>query len=541
MGSYPLSSFLRDLKIPVSESYCNHLISSHADYPSLLSFVDTLDRLGIPNIAARIEKEQLADLQFPYVLQLSNQRELVVITNPKDLTDNKERIEDWNGVVLHIEPTPVIKDPENNRLYRRERFLSIFTYASVVALLIPFLWSAYITFSLLTIGIYAASLAGLVVGYLLIAKDVGVKFEVVENFCTPVGRRNDCERVLTSEGASFFEFVKLSDAVFIYFLCQVCCLAMLAVAPSWSPTVLNVLYIVSLAAAPMVIYSVFYQQKFGAWCKLCLIVDGLLTLQLILFFVWSGFSFGGSFTPSIITTVGGGSLVIASLVLVLKNQMEDTLSFRREASDAARVRNSHLVFHQLSSTTEAEVKFNSDIRVVSGSKDAPLKFVFAGNLYCKPCGQQHEKIESLVELYPELVSIEYRFVQAKEQDQVPNSNHYVLEYWMRNIRGRDNERDLMNKLLTDWYKHIDIKKFRALYPMDNDTPSEDCISIEKEQVAWTRRQNIIATPTIFLNGRALPKDYRPIDMLAMILSLANSEQAKKAMYKVPETGVKDLV
>lgn len=541
LTSFSLTSLLKYLKIPVSGSYCDQLINSHPDFPSLLSFVDTLDRLGIPNIAARIEKDKLADLPFPYVLQLATRKDLVFIANPRDLTENKEKIEDWSGIVLHIEPTSTIKDPENNRLYKRERLLSFFIYTSITALLIPFLWSAYLMFTPFMILVYAASIAGLVVGYLLVAKDLGIKFDIVENFCTPAGRRNNCEQVLESEGASFFGFAKLSDLVLIYFLCQACCLAMLSVLPSWSTSVLQGLYVVSLAAVPMVIYSIVYQQKIGTWCKLCLIVDGLLLLQVIAFFAAIGLPFKGAFEPVVIATLVAGSFVITSIVLVFKNQLDDTLASRKDASDAARVKNSHFVFDQMSSGTEAEVEFRSHIRLLSGSKDAPLKFVMASNLYCKPCSVQHEKLEALIDLYPELVSAEYRFIQPKDYSQIPNSNHYVIEYWMRNIRGLDNEKDLTRKLLTDWYEHMDIQKFRELYPMENDAPSDECQEVEKEHIAWSRRQAITRTPMIYLNGRMLPKDYWPADLAIMAPSLANFEKAKNLMRNKPLAGVKDLV
>jgi hypothetical protein len=316
---------------------------------------------------------------------------------------------------------------------------------------------------------------------------------------------------------------------------------MLAVLPLWGASVLQGLYIVSLAAVPMVVYSIVYQKKIGTWCKLCLIVDGLLLLQGISFFAGSGFQFTGAFEPVVVATMAAGSFVITSIVLLFKNQLDDTLASRKEASDAARVKNSHFVFDQMSSGTDVEVEFKSDVRLLSGNKDAPLKFVMASNLYCKPCSVQHEKLEALIDLYPELVSAEYRFIRPKDSGQIPNSNHYVIEYWMRNIRGLDNERDLVRKLLTDWYNHMDLQKFRELYPMENDTPSDACMETEKEHIAWSQRQAVTRTPMIYLNGRMLPKDYWPADLATMAPSLANFEKAKTLMRSKPLAGVKDLV
>lgn len=514
------------MKIPVSSSYCDQLIMSHPDHPSLLSVVDTLDRLGIPNVVAKIEKEQLADLPFPYVLQLNYKKELRTITSARDLTKYKQDIEDlWSGVVLHAERPAEINDPENNRLYKRERFFSFFTYAVALALVIPFAWSAFNAQSLYTTAISLSAIAGLVVGYLLIGKDLGVKFDVVENFCTPNGKRNSCDAILESDAASLFGFLKLSDMVFIYFLSQVCCIAALAVVPSWSGTVLQAMAGLSVLAVPAVIYSIIYQWKTNFWCKLCLIVDGILLLQTALFFLPGNVFIEPVHLPAV-AAVAAGALTVATMVILYKGQLEDSLELRKHAASGWRVKNSHLVFEHLASSEKGEVAFNSPIRIRSGREDTPLRLVMAGNLYCKPCGIQHEKIENLVDLYPELISVEYRFVSAKDKDKVFNSNHYVIEYWIKNIRGRDNERELTRKLLNDWYQYIEIEKFRQVYPLSNDTPSEECVELEKEHVAWCKRQSIMKTPTIFLNGKELPKEYWPADLSIMIPSLVNFVKAK---------------
>lgn len=527
----PITDLLTYREIPVSSSYVEQLIASHPDYPSLLSIVDTFNRLGIPNIAAKIEREQLTELEFPYVLQLKRQKDLILIKSARDLEKNKERLEDWEGVVLHVEPTKKINDPENNRLYKRKRFFSFLGYAAALALFVPFVWSTYTSTSAITIGIWLAAICGLVVGYLLVGKDIGVKFDAVENFCTPTLMRNDCDEVLKSEGASI-GFVKLSDLVFIYFLCQVCCLASLAIVPAWYVSVAQTLGVLSMISIPMVIYSVAYQFKVSTWCKLCLIVDGILVVQASLFALESNALLNSPVHPTVVFAIAAGSLIIAAIVLLFKSQQEDILSLQKTASDNARTKNSSVVFTHLSSQEDQQVSFNSEYRLLTGNKNAPLKFVMAGNLYCKPCGTQHEKVEQLASLYPELVSVEYRFIRARDDGQTPNSNQYIIEYWLRNIRGSENETQLIQQLMTDWYDLMDLEKFRGKYPLNNEMPSELCKNIEASHIDWALRQDILRTPTFYLNGLKLPKEYWPADLSVMIPTLATLAQAKEAMKKV---------
>jgi Vitamin K epoxide reductase family len=532
-----VTDLLKYLRVPVYSDYCEQLIASHPDYPSLLSIVDTLNRLGVPNIAARIDKEKLVDLPFPYLLQLTRRSDLLTIRRASDLTKHKDKLDDWDGIVLHIEPTTQINDIENNRLYKRGRTISFLGYAAALVLMIPFLWVAATNSSLLVAGVCVTALAGLAVGYFLVAKDIGVKYEVVENFCTPAGKKNDCEEILSSGGASIFGLIKLSDLVFSYFLCQMFCIASLAVLPAWSTALIQTLSAISLLSIPVVIYSIAYQFRISTWCKLCLIVDGVLLLQTVLFYIEAGGLPVYSFSPSVVAAISGGSLVVFTAVIVIKGQLEDILDLRRSSSENARVKNSHIVFGQLLARTEREVTYKSSQRIISGNKNAPLKFVMAGNLYCSPCGTQHEKIERLVDMYPDLVSVEYRFVTAKDKRDVFNSNQYLFEVWLRDIRNRENEAELTRKLLTDWYELFDLSKFREKYPLTDEAPSKECVALENEQLDWITRQKILRTPTIFLNGTQLPREYQPLDLIVMIPSLAAGERASQAV----NSGLKNLV
>jgi hypothetical protein len=523
-----ITDLLKYLNIPVSARYCERLIASHPDYPALLSIVDTLNRLGIPNIPARIEKDQLPDLPFPYVLQLGNKhKDIITIRKAGDLTKHKDKLSDWEGIVLHVERVTTIRDAENNKAFKRDRFFSLLSTFGIAGLILPFIWSLFAMASPVTSAIFVTSAGGLVLGYLLIAKDLGIKFDAVESFCTQEDKVNDCDMVLESGGASLFGLIKLSDMTFIYFLCQACFLAALGFLPAWRGSITATLSTLSWIAIPMVIYSVIYQLKLGSWCKLCLIVDTILVIQATLFFAGINGVIDGALQVNTLVAIVTGSVVIGSFYLLFKGQLENVLQLETIASDAARIKNTMEVFDRLVRVEEVEILFNCDTHIRSGSKDAPLKFVMASNLNCRPCSRQHKEIENLVEMYPDHVSFEFRFVKAKDRDEVPNSNQYIIEYWLRNIRGKQNEGELTKQLLLDWYETMDPKIFRRQYPMDDSTPSEECIAIEKEHISWRMRQEILRTPTFFLNGRKMPKGYSPNDLAVMIPSIVAATKNKR--------------
>jgi len=78
-----LIEFLRSLKIPVTRQSINDELEKHADYGSLLSFSDLLDRWQVPNAAYRLGVEQLADVPVPFIAHLS-MKEFAVVSSLDD-------------------------------------------------------------------------------------------------------------------------------------------------------------------------------------------------------------------------------------------------------------------------------------------------------------------------------------------------------------------------------------------------------------------------------------------------------------------------
>lgn len=66
--------------------------------------------------------------------------------------------------------------------------------------------------------------------------------------------------------------------------------------------------------------------------------------------------------------------------------------------------------------------------------------------------------------------------------------------------------------LDDWYegKDKDYAQFAAKYPMNGEIDQQE----EKVKLMedWCNRENIAYTPTLFINGYELPKDYQVEDL-----------------------------
>lgn len=138
-----LYEYLNSLKIPVPKKYVEKLIQSHPDYPSLLSISDVLERFGIKAQIGALEKENLSDVDFPYLLHTEKKGgKFLLVNDAKSLKTHRADLDHWKGIILKAEPITNIADEESKRQYTQERYLKIvrgsLVFSLAILLLRPF-------------------------------------------------------------------------------------------------------------------------------------------------------------------------------------------------------------------------------------------------------------------------------------------------------------------------------------------------------------------------------------------------------------------
>lgn len=304
-----VSRFLQLLGMPVSNKYVRKILVAHPDFPSLLSIADTLQRLGIEHAVGRIEKETLAELPYPYLLPLDMGRgDILLIKSKQDLTKHKSDLEQWSGVVLQAESPKKIIDKTNQELFLKERHSNHYTVALLTLFTILLLFPFLISFSGWIFSLLILSLAGIVVGYFIFAKEIGVTYTVVDAFCNP-GKTTDnsCDTVLKAD--IHLLGIKFSDAVLTYFVFQALALSLAQALPQASGFI-SALAWLSIVTLPIIFFSLYYQFFVAkAWCRLCLVLVGILAIQLSVFAI-------GYFNGSVLL-LGNLSFVSASVLAML--------------------------------------------------------------------------------------------------------------------------------------------------------------------------------------------------------------------------------
>lgn len=277
-----VSKYLKYLNIPISQKYCEKLIASHPDYPSMLSIADTLERFGINYKVARIDNKQINKLPFPFLLQSQKENEeLILIKTKEDLSAYQGDEDSHTHIILKAEPTQTIADKENETQRSRETFLKVMYAILITATVALMTLSVTQLFNLLYIILVLLAVGGATVGYFLQAKELGIKYEPLEAFCNN-GKKSNCDRLLYSDEANIFGRVTFSDTVAIYFLFQFMMLGFLIPVAEWSISFLGTMAIFSLLTIPVIVYSIYLQFiKVKIWCRLCLLVSAILVVQTI--------------------------------------------------------------------------------------------------------------------------------------------------------------------------------------------------------------------------------------------------------------------
>lgn len=519
-----VSQFLQLLQVPISEKYVRKIIASHPDFPSLLSIADTLQRLGIDHAVGRIEKETLEELPYPYLLPLDKGRgDILLIRNKKDLTKHQSDLGQWSGVVLQAEATKKNVDKTNHELYRKERRGRQLTVALLAILAILLLLPFIISFSLLAFTLLATSLAGVVVGYFILAKEVGISYTVVDAFCNPSKAAvNSCDTILKAD--IHLLGIKFSDAVLTYFVFQT---VTLGLAQAWPQATgfITILAWLSIATLPIIFFSLYYQYFVAkVWCRLCLVVVGILASQLFIFAI--------SYFNGAILLIGNLSFVLAIVlamliaaigvaVLLVKSKIEHANELSAVGANGNRVKHSVAVFtHLLLKQKKVDdLPFEKEMRV--GNPDAPIQIIMVSNLYCDPCKLKHEVVDQLAAIYPDSVSVSFRFVRSGKNE---GSVRHLLAYWAENIYAKEDESDNTMKLMHDWFAWWDFAKFDKQHPIETAEIHE---KLAAQHYAWIDKAEVGLTPTFFVNGYELPKEYVIDDLLAMASSLAYSFEKSK--------------
>jgi uncharacterized membrane protein len=516
---------LDKLKIPFTTSYVTTTLKEHPAFPSLLSISDTLDEFKIENASLRIPKDKLTEIEgafiahmqtmggsFAFVDKIENDTVTYLngdnkwVTEPVADFSNK-----WDGVVLVAEANPKSVEPgyaDNRRKESLNNLRLPFILGATFIIALIATWFATQDSAVTNWAYWAlllVKLAGIVTSVLLLIQTVDKDNPFTNQICK-LNKKTDCNSILQSKAASIFGgLVSWSEVGLYYFGGGF--IALLLAAISNNAAVLTMLAVINILALPYTIYSVYYQARIAKlWCVLCLIVQGLLWLELAAGFTFLNFS---NFAPDLQSfAILFVSYIVPVLVWVfIKPFIKKSLQVDPMKVSYVRLKGNSDIFNSYLQTQRQVQLHNGMASVVQGNPEAEFTVTMVTNPYCGPCASAHSKLEELVDKYGEHFKMVTVFTAGEAEDDHRRkvARHMIGIYQQKG-------KEAAHEAYHDWYtsnaKDFDV--WAGKYPIDNNDASlNDTVEQHRK---WCDEVHIEFTPTIFVNGFQLPEAYQVDDL-----------------------------
>jgi uncharacterized membrane protein len=514
--------FLKQLKVPVTESSALEYLETHPDEGSMLAYSDALNHFKIENAAVRITQEDLTSLPTPFVA--FSQIHGGTFSMVKNLTENtiewfdtqkgwvKDKLENftktWSGVVLLAE-TDEKSGEKNYTTKRRDEILRNIRIPVAVSL-IAFIFLYFIinaplvsTPTFILLGLKAI---GMVISTLLFVKSIDNANSLVNKLCNS-GSKISCQSILDSPAAKITPWFSWSDAGFIYFFGSFLGLSISIYKLGHLSTYWTLqLFFCSLALL-FSSYSLYYQAiKAKMWCTLCLGVVTVFFLEVVLIFSTYTFEHFQTNLFAFLNCLVGFLPPIAFLLLykttALKAQERKVL--KRELS---KLKSNPQIFEALMASQRKMPEIPADMRIITiGNKNAENTITMVSNPLCSPCASIHERIGKLVS---ENDNLKCQIIFLSSTDENNSGGKFVRKLFSLPV-------DLIANGLHNWFIENDknFEKWDKSYLEIN--LIMDAFEMQNKHNKWVKQAEVKGTPTLFINNSLLPDTLKIEEIINLI-------------------------
>ena len=286
------------LEVRFTGNYLKEEIISHPQFPSLLTLSDVLEKYHISTLPLKIGMEKLDQIPTPCIVQVRVEGKEFFQTlshiaedrlaghDEMGKTFNVSRedfLNTWTGVVLAVEKNDNSAEPGIEESIRKEEIQTFLIAGMVLFALIAvgFGWNDLMGtgYGFATAGFLLLKLSGLGISGLILWREIDKDNPLVQKLCSGGGKA-DCNTVLDSKAFKFADgAISPGSLAFAYFFAG----SLMLLTQLSSQSLLSTLAWLSLATLPVVVTSFYYQAfKIKKWCRLCLILLGVLLLEMAL-------------------------------------------------------------------------------------------------------------------------------------------------------------------------------------------------------------------------------------------------------------------
>lgn len=524
-----LRKYLTNEKVNLDFGEFKLQLQGHPYYPSLNSIVGALNHFDVKNYVVQLEtsEENFDNLPERFITKTENSRSFVLVNKKKQyviLTNEnlntkrlskKEFFAIWQGLVLFI-------DENNKRTSPIENISNVLSLKKILPIVLTLCLTflvAYIVFQIDRWSFkfqYFLSLMGLYVSYLIINAENGKKNAITRKVCGE-SKTSGCNSIIQSKTFKLPFNISLGDLSLIYF-------STLGLLWSLSPLLTfekSILFYLSILTIPVTIFSIVYQKFIAnSWCRLCLILVGVLWFQFGIFS--TSFDLSQLFVVTQIDSVLWTSFILISLGVLWISAKRHITKYQQLINDKVtllRLKSNFRLF-KLALSQENKISkppsFITENEIKLGNPNAVLELTFVTNPTCSFCKEAYATIKEILKKYSDEVLISVRFsvdVRNEENLGYRTAHRLLVINWLKTINDKSSITDVLGyeeSALNSW-----LKSFVAI----NDKESKAAHQLLNAQKNWCAENNIYFTPFLLVNQLPFPKEYEIPDILFLIEEL----------------------
>jgi len=501
----------------VSRNFCKEEITTHPDYPSLLSLIDFLDIGGFEYNAIQADASGIEEFTYPLLahIQEPGNNRLEMISSPRDW--DPEIAGYWSGITIFPETGARWQNELNDRHRLNEKRNTILAVAFGVLGILTLLFSTLHLYSfpsgavnptfIAAFGVL--SLAGLGISISSLGLELGFQNEWVKQVCSTVSK-GGCENVLKSKYAKGLAGITPADASTAYFTAQL----VICLAGCWDPPLLEAAAVFALPGTLIGALSLYMQAVvLREWCALCLALVGVLLAQSTL----AVFNLPAMNGPLPELAFLGIFLFGLLCLMPIKQLIKTNTANKYQLQELKKWKlDGGLFFDQWQQGRQIDATvWPNDLLL--GDPDAPLQLTVACNPYCAPCARAHVRLDELLLHYGGKIKVQMRLLCNADvaTDKRTVATRAILERASATTDSRQKQ-----EMLSDWFEWMNYEKWtRKWQPVSGN--GEEAMAAEQilRHTHWIKQSEIAATPTFFLNGRKMPGRYSLSDIGVLIPQL----------------------
>jgi len=511
--------FIKLLKINVTETSIQRELESHPDFPSILSLSDSLDKWNIENAALRLDRSRFIELDAPFLTSttLDSNTEFVIVnkidgatlsiiddTGREKKTGLEQFLDIWSGIAIVAEGN---KNSGEKDYVKRAAAEKRGTYRTIAITLATLLLIALVNvgrtnISWQEIALTLTCLTGFATCCLLFSIQLSTD-DSSPKICHLAGKSGDCKTVLNS-AVSKIAGISMAEIGIVYFGIS---LALLLV-PSAPGEMITLLFWCNALAIPYTIFSVVYQWRIvKSWCVLCLAVQSILWINFLVLSSKANFELNVLTTPYLLPFATTALLLVLAWVLI-KPLIMDKLQVRKWRTQYNQLKNNKEIFSAYLSRQSVMPPLPDNlVPIVVGNPNATHTITVVSNPVCKPCADKHAQLTAILkETTDTKLHILFYSCDQSNHTQVKTVKHFfALQEENKDIEeALDRWYSGKTKNYDEWAKNFPVKDIeRAAAQID-------------AHCSWCLEASIQYTPTVFIDGYALPR-YYDLEEVALLI------------------------